>query len=117
LCICKEQGEKFALIVLDGEMPRMSGFQWAEEIHKESSYQGTTKMMVTSTSLLGGAAGCRELGISAYLLKPVRQTDLQEAICQILAPAREAGAAALVTRHSLREGRNRAHILLVACWR
>jgi two-component system, sensor histidine kinase and response regulator len=109
---CKLQGEKFAVIVLDGEMPGMSGFQLAEEIHQEASYQGTTIMMVTSTSLLGDAARCRELGISAYLLKPVRQMDLQDAICQILSPACEAGPVELVTRHSLREERNRAHILL-----
>jgi two-component system, sensor histidine kinase and response regulator len=109
---CRTPGEKFAVIVVDGEMPDMSGFELAEQIKREASFQGATIMMVTSTSLLGDAARCRELGISAYLLKPVRQMELQEAICQILSPQCEAEPTALVTRHSLREERNRAHILL-----
>jgi len=44
-------------------------------------------MMLTSSDQLGDATLCRELGISAYLVKPVRQSQLLEMICKSLQSA------------------------------
>ena len=68
-------------------------------------------MMLTSAGHLGDAARCRELGISASLVKPIRQGELLQAICNVLNLSRPENAP-LVTRHFLRETRNRAHVLL-----
>jgi CheY-like chemotaxis protein len=69
--------------------------------------------MVTSGGQRGDAARCRELGISAYLTKPVRQVDLLEAIVSVLGSAlRQAQRPSVVTRHSLREGRRGLKILV-----
>jgi two-component system, sensor histidine kinase and response regulator len=69
-------------------------------------------IMLTSAGHLGDATRCRELGISAYLVKPIRQLELLEAICTALGAAPQEQAP-LVTTHVLREQRNRSRVLLV----
>jgi PAS domain S-box-containing protein len=111
--IAKSTGHPFPLILLDGQMPEMDGFSLAECIQKNPGLVGATIMMLTSAGHLGDAARCRELGISAYLVKPVRQGELLDAICHALSKERGEKAAPLVTRHLLRETKNRSRILLV----
>ncbi|MGA9886536.1 MAG: ATP-binding protein [Candidatus Acidiferrales bacterium] len=110
--IAKAAGRPYSLILLDGQMPGMDGFMLAERVNKEPDLVGASIMMLTSAGHLGDAARCRSLGISAYLMKPVRQGDLLEALANVL-QNRPREKTALVTRHTLREGRKRARILLV----
>ncbi|HTZ75886.1 MAG TPA: response regulator [Candidatus Aquilonibacter sp.] len=112
LQVAKSTGHPFPLVLLDSQMPVMDGFTVAEKIKRNPDLAGATIMMLTSASHLGDAARCRELGISAYLVKPIRQTELHDAICQILAH-QEPNPRQLVTRHSLREDARRGQILLV----
>lgn len=67
--------------------------------------------MLTSAGTIGDSARCRELGISAYLEKPIRQRELLEVMCTVVNPSPEPKAP-LVTRHTLRETRNRLRVLL-----
>jgi CheY-like chemotaxis protein len=69
-------------------------------------------MMLTSAGHLGDAARCRELGIAAYLVKPVHQRDLFDAICKVLDESSQKQSVPLVTRHMLRETRHRSRVLL-----
>ena len=109
----KKDGEEFPLILLDGHMPEMDGFTLAERIRQELGSSGSTVMMITSAGQLGDAARCRELGVSAYLGKPVRQGELLEAICRILGnEPEEKTLAPLITRHALPELKGRSRVLL-----
>jgi signal transduction histidine kinase/CheY-like chemotaxis protein len=110
--IAKSTGHPFPLILLDGQMPEMDGFALAEQIQKDSGLIAVTIMMLTSTGHLGDAARCRELGISAYLVKPIRQTELLDAICQVLNKLSKTKNISLVTRHTLLENKHRSRILL-----
>jgi two-component system, sensor histidine kinase and response regulator len=110
--IARNTGRPFPLILLDGHMPEMDGFELAARIKKEQGVPGATVIMLTSAGYLGDAARCRELGISAYLVKPVRQREVLEAIRSALEKKPEEKAR-LVTTHTMREERNRARILLV----
>jgi PAS domain S-box-containing protein len=109
--VAKSTGRPFPLILLDGQMPEMDGFTLAERIKKDPELVGATIMMLTSAGHLGDAARCRELGISAYLVKPIRQGELLQGICDILNLSLQKKAP-LVTRHTLREARNRGRVLL-----
>jgi len=71
--IAKSTGRAFPLILLDGQMPEMDGFTLAEIIQKDRELVGAAIMMLTSAGHAGDAARCRELGISGYLVKPIRQ--------------------------------------------
>jgi two-component system sensor histidine kinase/response regulator len=69
--------------------------------------------MLTSAGIRGDAERCRELGINAYLAKPVRRSELLEAIKMALGShQRSEKSAPVITRHLLRESRKRLKILL-----
>jgi len=61
-------------------MPEMDGFEMARRIHEDTDLTGVMVMMLTSCDLSNDAQRCRELGISRYLVKPVMQADLLDAI-------------------------------------
>jgi two-component system sensor histidine kinase/response regulator len=109
----KSAGHPFPLIMLDGQMPDMDGFALAEHIKKDPGLVAVTIMMLTSAGHLGDAARCRQLGISAYLVKPIRQAQLLEGICQVLNKASMTRNRPLVTRHTLEEHKHRSRVLLV----
>jgi two-component system, sensor histidine kinase and response regulator len=106
------QGRAFRLILLDGHMPKMDGFALAEQIQKQSQPMHAVVMMLTSAGHLGDGARCRALGISAYLVKPIRQRELLNAICQVLGAGPQAPDLPLVTRHTLHEEKPSFRILL-----
>jgi CheY-like chemotaxis protein len=107
------KGQPFPLILLDASMPDMNGFTLAEEIRKRKDWGGTVIMMLTSVGRRGDVARCRKLGIAAYLTKPLKPSDLLDALAMVLHAAEQGESPApLVTRHSLREARRRLRILL-----
>jgi len=107
----KKAGETFRVALIDSLMPDMDGFALAERIKHDPELAGTIIMMLTSSGLRGDVARCRELGIAAYLIKPVRQSELVEAILSLRGQASRERAD-VITRHSLREARRKLRILL-----
>jgi PAS domain S-box-containing protein len=106
-------GTPFALVLLDAHMPGMDGFTFAEQVKQHTDLAEATIMMLTSGGQRGDAARCRELGIAAYLTKPISHGELWEALIKTLGkPAVTAGASPIITRHTLREGRPNLRILL-----
>ena len=104
----------FPLVLLDARMPDLDGFSIAREIKRTPGLAGAIIMMLTSGGIRGDAARCRELGIRAYLTKPLRQSELLEAIQAVLAqPADRPQTRELVTRYSLAESRRSLRVLLV----
>jgi two-component system sensor histidine kinase/response regulator len=106
-------GRTFPLILLDAQMPEMDGFALAEYIKRHPSFRAATIMMLSSAGQRGDAMRCRELGVAAYLTKPIRQAELMDAILTALGTrAKSQEKPALVTRHTLRESQNRLKVLL-----
>jgi two-component system sensor histidine kinase/response regulator len=110
----QESETPFPLVLADVQMPGADGFSLAEAIKKEAGIASAAVVMLTSGGQPGDAARCRELGIAAYLTKPIRSKDLHGAILLALAGhASKRDRPALITRHSLRETRRTGRILLV----
>ena len=84
----RDAGAPFPLVLLDNMMPEMDGFMLAEQIRRRPDLAGATLMMLSSADRHGDVARCREVGVAAYLAKPVKQSDLLNAILTVLAPAR-----------------------------
>ena len=105
-------GNPCGLVLLDNQLTDMSGFQFAEQLRQEQAFPPPRIILLTSLGQMGDAARCRELGISAYLMKPVRQNELYDSIRLIMQQA-SSQTELLVTRHSLREAKNRSRVLLV----
>jgi len=106
-------GNPYALILTDMHMPEMDGFTLIERIRQRPELSAAVIMMLTSAGHRGDAARCQELGISAYLLKPIRQSELREAIARVLGAHENHGAIPLVTRYSLGDSRDPSSILRV----
>lgn len=106
-------GEPYGLILTDMHMPEMDGFTLVEKIRQIPGLATATIMMLTSAGHRGDAARCKELGISAYLLKPIRQSELREAIARVLGAKEQKGAIPLVTRYSLHDERDPASCLRI----
>jgi signal transduction histidine kinase/CheY-like chemotaxis protein len=74
----------FTLVLLDAMMPEMDGFTLAEQIKGAPELAGTVLMMLSSAGSSGDTARCRALGLSAYLTKPFKQSELLELITATL---------------------------------
>jgi CheY-like chemotaxis protein len=101
----QEAGEPFALILMDMHMPQMDGFELIERIRQSPGSSAATIMMLTSAGHRGDAARCKELGVAAYLMKPIRQSELREAIARVLGARVQQGAIPLITRYALHDAR------------
>lgn len=84
----KASGQPYQLVLLDGRMPGMDGFQVAEQVRSSPQLAGATIMMLTSDNRRGDVSRTRELGMSGYLVKPIKQTELLEAISNALQRAK-----------------------------
>ena len=103
LSAAREAGEPYALVLTDLLMPGMDGFNLIERIRLRPELSTTTIMMLTSAGNRGDGARCQELGLAAYLMKPIRQSELREAIARVLGAREQEGAIPLLTRHSLHD--------------
>jgi signal transduction histidine kinase/CheY-like chemotaxis protein len=77
-------GRPFALVLLDVNMPELDGFQVAEHISAQPELTRATIMMLSSSGHHGDASRCRDLGVAAYLTKPVLAANLHDAIGRVL---------------------------------
>jgi CheY-like chemotaxis protein len=76
--------------LLDVNMPGLDGFAVARQILGQPELAGTAIMMLSSSGHHNETARCRELGVAAYLTKPVQASDLREAISRVLTGSRTA---------------------------
>ena len=82
-----EASAPFRLILLDEQMPGMSGLELLERI-RFGSHQGAAVVVLTSSDQSSSAARCRELGVDTYLTKPVKPAELLAMIQRAIAFAR-----------------------------
>jgi signal transduction histidine kinase/CheY-like chemotaxis protein len=106
-------GKDFPLVLLDAHMPEMDGYKIAEGIKNDPRLGKPEVVMLTSVGLRGDGAKCRELGISAYLTKPIKRSDLLDVIKLVLGSRDiQQESRPLLTMHSLRENRTALTILV-----
>ncbi len=79
-----EEARPYSLVLLDGMMPEMDGFEVAERIQQHPDWAGAAVMMLTSDRQAGDGTRCRAVGIRHSLIKPIRQSDLLAALRQLL---------------------------------
>jgi two-component system sensor histidine kinase/response regulator len=78
----RESGDPYELILIDRHMPGMDGFELIEHLQMLPGVVPATIMMLTSGGQRGDMERCAELGICAHLSKPVRPSELADAIRQ-----------------------------------
>lgn len=84
-----KRGKPFDLILLDCRMPEMGGFRVMERINEKFPKSCVAVMMLTSDNRAGDFSRIEELGIGAYLVKPVKKDALKRAIIDTLRKDKE----------------------------
>ncbi len=74
----------YQLILIDGTMPGMDGFQLAECIRKNPKFTSATILMLSAGLRSDDISRCRQLGVSAYIIKPIRRLELLNVIVRVL---------------------------------
>jgi two-component system, sensor histidine kinase and response regulator len=99
-------GDPFDIVLLDMQMPEMDGEETLAAI-KEDHIVGNIKVLIlTSMGKRGDAVRLKDQGCAGYLLKPVKQSQLREAISLVLGQNGEKSPsepAAFITRHTISE--------------
>jgi PAS domain S-box-containing protein len=78
------QGRPYPLVLLDGRMPDIDGLALAAMIRQQAELSATRLILLTSGDSPGDVARARQLGISAFLLKPLQQRELMETILRVM---------------------------------
>lgn len=106
----QQSNEPFKLVVLDMMMPGMDGFELARRIKADPGLAGVQLVMLTSFGERGDGKTAREIGIAAYLTKPVRQSQLFDCLAKVVATSStdqptHTSATRVITKHSLAEAK------------
>lgn len=84
------EGRKFDLIILDHQMPNMSGEDVLKILRNQQGILDTPVVVLTSVGQQGDGKVWRDLGADGYLLKPARSSVLLETVVNCLEKARDA---------------------------
>ncbi len=105
--------DPYQVVLLDMQMPGMDGEQTARAIKGDPALREVRIIVLTSIGQRGDAAHMEALGCSGYLLKPVRQHMLYEALVAVLG-RKEEKEPAIITRHLLAEQKQSTQRILLA---
>ena len=109
--------DPFQLVILDMQMPEVDGEDTIKLINGDDMVKDVKIIMLTSIGQRGDAFKLKALGCSGYLLKPVKQTQLREAISLVMGtnkPAGETQQPTFITRHTIKERKHSELRILLA---
>ncbi len=110
-------GNPFQVVLLDMQMPEMDGEHTLKEIKNDPLIRDVQVIILTSMGHRGDATRLEAMGCAGYLLKPIRQMQLVDAIATVASRKSLAGlpgATRLVTRHTLNENHRKDVRILLA---
>ena len=106
-------GSPYPLVIVDRNMPEMDGFAVVERIRRNPQFAGATIMMLSSSDKHEDILRCKELGVAAYLTKPVQQSALLDAIVTAMdGPTPAAAPQIPIVQGTWHEGRPPLRVLL-----
>jgi len=97
------KAKPYTLVLTDLQMAAMDGFSLVEKIRQQKELSAVAIMMFSSAGKRGDGARCQNLRVSAYLLKPIRQSELRGAILRVLNAGDQKAQLPLVTRYTLED--------------
>ncbi len=110
------EGDPYRIVVLDMQMPDVDGETLGKMIREDHTLDGCSLVMMTSMGGRGDAGRLEKAGFSAYLTKPVKQSQLHDCLVTVLNRgliSETPAAARIVTRHSLTDqAKSRVRVLL-----
>jgi PAS domain S-box-containing protein len=80
----QKKGEPFQLVLADGHMPGMDGFDLSASVQKDARLRGMTIILLTFAGRREDQARAKSAGSAAAVTKPVKQSELWDAIVTAL---------------------------------
>lgn len=71
---------KFQVMITDVNMPDVDGFSLVEQVRGDSRLSGLAVVILTSGDRAGDKDRCERLGVGSHLRKPIKQSELLQAI-------------------------------------
>jgi signal transduction histidine kinase/DNA-binding response OmpR family regulator len=99
------EGDPFQLVLIDDHMPGVRGESLGRAIKEEEGINTSLLVLLTSMGQRGDAARMLELGFSAYLTRPIRQSELLDVLTTLWAAQLKGESVGLITRYTIAEGR------------
>jgi PAS domain S-box-containing protein len=112
-----EKNDPYRMALLDMQLPGMDGETLGKLIKATPALQNTLLIMVTSIGERGDAARVKAIGFSAYLTKPIKQSQLYDCLIAVTGiPAHPNGKnqPAIVTKHSIADSKKQGMRILLA---
>jgi len=106
------RGTPFRMALLDVMMPDMDGFMLAERIRARPQLHDCILIMLSSAGQMENQVRRQELRIAHYLIKPVKHSDLRDAMIRALSAREQPLVPSAVTPAQTAEGRRSLRILL-----
>ncbi|WP_153111394.1 response regulator [Propionivibrio limicola] len=103
----------FEAMIVDGHMPGTDGFTLAQQVLALPGCATIRVVMLTSGGIKGDAQRCREIGLSAYLPKPVMRDELLQALARVMQTRLPGGDARMLDRHAFGGEQKPLNVLLV----
>jgi len=112
------EGKPYDLLISDMMMPKMDGMELARLIRENKELDSTRIIMLTSCGTRGDGTRIKEIGLDGYFSKPIKQSDLYNAIISVFGIAKGQPEAhpkqQIITRHTLKESKKQNIRILLA---
>lgn len=109
--------DPYEIAIIDMQMPEMDGEELGQQIKQDPGLNNTTLVLMTSMGSRGDAERFVKIGFSAYLTKPVKQSNLYDCLALVSGKNTQPKAAQsseMITVHALAEKKkHNQRILLV----
>ena len=112
-----DEGDPFRIALFDKCMPDVDGEDLGRRVKADAALRDVVLVMLTSAGQRGDAKRVREAGFAAYLIKPIKQSQLLDCMRTILGRAADGPVGpddAIVTRHTISDDRRRRTRILLA---
>ncbi len=114
----EEQKDPFQIVILDLQMPTITGFDLARQIQASQLANPKVPLLAYTSSAERVAKQCKDAGFSAFLTKPARRNILYKTLAKILGNGEEHNdqkdGKKLVTQYSVREELKQSVRILLA---
>ncbi len=113
----RQMGDPYQLVLLDMQMPEMDGETTLKSIKSDPRIQDVEVIVLTSMGKRGDAVRLEAIGCAGYLLKPIKQSLLYEAISTVMGQKQGKSSSKIgpiITQHQLAEQKQHTGRILLA---
>ncbi|MCX8065208.1 MAG: response regulator [Candidatus Hydrogenedentes bacterium] len=100
-----DNGIPYQICLIDDQMPGIQGESLGRTIKQEENLKDTILVLLTPFGIRGDAHRLQELGFAGYLVRPIRQSELMDALATIWGAYIRGETPTLVTKYTVMEER------------